>query len=248
MSCGIYKITNQLNNKSYIGQSINIESRWNHHKNYSMESAHYPLYQAFKKYGVENFTFEIIELCSKEKLNEKEIYWIQKYNTYYNGYNQTTGGQSGNENNTIKISKEDICIIYDLLQNSSITQREIALIFNVGEDTISEINQGKTRINPELTYPLRNNHKKIAFCKECGVVLSDSRSLRCIACEQKRRRVCERPSREELKNLIRNKSFVQIGKQFGVSDNTIRKWCDAENLPRKVKDIKSYSNEEWDLI
>lgn len=55
-------------------------------------------------------------------------------------------------------------------------------------------------------------------------------------------------SREELKKLIRTTPFVQIGKQFNVSDNAIRKWCDKYNLPRKVSDIKKYSDEEWELI
>ena len=52
-------------------------------------------------------------------------------------------------------------------------------------------------------------------------------------------------SREELKKLIRTVSFVKIGKQFGVTDNTIRKWCDKYKLPRKVSEIKKYTDEEW---
>jgi transposase len=55
-------------------------------------------------------------------------------------------------------------------------------------------------------------------------------------------------TREELKQLIRTTPFTQIGKQFGVSDNTIRKWCDKYNLPRKVSEIKKYSDEDWSKI
>lgn len=54
--------------------------------------------------------------------------------------------------------------------------------------------------------------------------------------------------REELKQLIRNQSFLAIGKQFNVSDNAIRKWCDKYNLPRKKTEIKNYSDKEWNLI
>ena len=61
-------------------------------------------------------------------------------------------------------------------------------------------------------------------------------------------RTVERPTREELKNLIRTVPFITIGKQFGVSDNAIRKWCKIENLPYTKKEIKSYSDKEWDLI
>ena len=55
-------------------------------------------------------------------------------------------------------------------------------------------------------------------------------------------------TREELKNLIRSKPFTAIGRQFNVSDNTIRKWCDKFNLPRKATEIKIFSDEDWELI
>lgn len=247
MSCGIYKITNNVNQHCYIGQSINIESRWVHHKNFSKSMNHYPLYLAFEKYGIENFTFEIIEECPIEKLNEREIYWIQYYNSYYDGYNQTTGGQEGNTNNIIKISKEDILIIYDLLQNTNIPQKIIAEQFGVGQDTISEINQGKTRINPNLKYPLRQNKKEEKHCPKCGKIIYPT-SEYCDTCRKFLNRITVRPNREELKNLIRTLPFTEIGARYNVSDNAIRKWCDAEHLPRKKTEINSYSDEEWKLI
>ena len=64
----------------------------------------------------------------------------------------------------------------------------------------------------------------------------------------KERRVVERPSREELKYKIRKSSFTEIGKQYGVSDNTIRKWCVFYNLPKKVTEIKKYTDLQWDNI
>lgn len=99
--CGIYKITNLVNGKVYIGQSIDIHRRWNNHKRKTFiksdEQYNYPLYRAFRKYGLDNFSFEIIEECSEEELNKKEIYYIDLYRTYIcwkdsNGYNQTLGG------------------------------------------------------------------------------------------------------------------------------------------------------------
>ena len=88
---GIYKITNRINNKCYIGQSINIERRWKEHINDDIKLDR-AIGKAFKKYGISNFTFEIIEQCSEEKLDEREIFWIQYYNSYANGYNMTLGG------------------------------------------------------------------------------------------------------------------------------------------------------------
>ena len=56
------------------------------------------------------------------------------------------------------------------------------------------------------------------------------------------------PTKEELKNLIRTMSFLQIGKQFGVTDNAVRKWCKQYNLPYKASEIKKYTDEEWEKI
>lgn len=100
MSQGIYKITNKLNNKCYIGKSSNIEERWKYHKWRYQEKGHSeydkPLYRAFRKYGIENFTFEIIELVDNTQINEKETYWIEYYNSYgSSGYNATKGGDGG---------------------------------------------------------------------------------------------------------------------------------------------------------
>ena len=63
---GIYKITNNINGHSYIGLSTNLEDRWKYHLTpYNQERESYKtLYKAFKKYGVENFSFEILEECS----------------------------------------------------------------------------------------------------------------------------------------------------------------------------------------
>lgn len=91
--------------------------------------------------------------------------------------------------------------------------------------------------------------EKKFYCSECGKeITSSSKSGLCCDCVNKLHRVCDRPSREELKILIRSTPFTRIAAQFGVSDNAIRKWCDGYNLPRKVSDIKGYSNEEWELL
>lgn len=93
---GIYKITNQLNGKCYIGQSIDIKMRWIQHlycgKNGIQKGKLYP---AMFHDGIDNFQFEVLEECnlSQEELNNKERYWINHYNSFNNGYNSTPGGQ-----------------------------------------------------------------------------------------------------------------------------------------------------------
>lgn len=91
MAIGIYKITNNLNHHFYIGQSKNIQHRWvDHRTSFKKKHTHYTVLQkAFKKYGINNFTFEIIEECPVEKLNEKEIFYIS---TLKPEYNMTLGG------------------------------------------------------------------------------------------------------------------------------------------------------------
>lgn len=84
---------------------------------------------------------------------------------------------------------------------------------------------------------------KIYYCQNCGKEISKNATY-CEKCIHIIQRVCDRPSREELKELIRNKPFTQIANQFNVSDNAIRRWCDTENLPRKKSAINQYTDEE----
>lgn len=98
--CGIYKIVNELNNKMYIGQSINIYERWRHHKIQLRHDKHHNshLQNAWNKYGEQNFQFVIIEECSESVLDVREIYYITKYNTFVHsknakGYNLSIGGE-----------------------------------------------------------------------------------------------------------------------------------------------------------
>ena len=92
----------------------------------------------------------------------------------------------------------------------------------------------------------RNSIKKI-YCADCGKKIT-SGAIRCEECSQKARRKVERPSREELKELIYTLPFTTIGKQFGVTDNAIRKWCIQYGLPSKKREIKQYDKKEWEKI
>ena len=92
--CGIYKITNLENGQAYIGQSVDIRERFRQHIKSSLTSGPTTnkLYQQMKKYGPENFTFEILEIVDRGKLNERETYWIDFYKTKEYGLNGTKGG------------------------------------------------------------------------------------------------------------------------------------------------------------
>lgn len=91
----IYKITNILNGKSYIGKTMQtIEARWKKHCNdfHLPRCNKRPLYNAMTKYGIDAFKIETLEECSDIEVNEREKYWIQYYDTFTNGYNATLGG------------------------------------------------------------------------------------------------------------------------------------------------------------
>lgn len=92
----IYKITNDVNEKVYIGKTLrSVEKRWKEHiKDSKREhTENRPLYRAMNKYGIDNFHIETIEECSDELVEEREVFWIKEYNSFgKNGYNATIGG------------------------------------------------------------------------------------------------------------------------------------------------------------
>ena len=91
-----------------------------------------------------------------------------------------------------------------------------------------------------------STHSGKFYCEDCGCEISYG-AKKCLSCRNKEKSK-NIPERNELKSLIRIKPFTQIGADFGVTDNAVRKWCDKYNLPRKSGDIKKYSEEEWDLL
>lgn len=88
----VYIIKNDLNNKVYIGQtSQSVEARYSKHKSAAKYGLDRHLYRAMRKYGIEHFWAEVIEYTDNP--NEREQYWIQKYDSVKNGYNETLGGE-----------------------------------------------------------------------------------------------------------------------------------------------------------
>lgn len=238
---GIYKITNTINNKSYIGQSTNIEKRWNKHKTIFTRKKEceydYPLYRAFRKYGLENFSFSVIEECKVSELDEKEIFWIDYYDTYYNGYNQTLGGSG-----VFKKLDNDILngITLDLL-NSNLSLSEISEKYHISYEMVQGINTGR-HWKRDINYPIRKyeKSKKTYYCIDCGKEIT-SKAKRCVSCHNINvSKNSNKPSKDILSSLIIKYPLTKIGEKYNVTDNTIRKWCKSYELPYKFKDIKLY--------
>lgn len=90
--CGIYGLRNKTNDKWYVGQSTDIHSRWDRaYKGLRCQNQH-KIYRALKKYGYDGFDKIVLEECSVDKLNAREVYWSEQYDSINNGYNLRVGG------------------------------------------------------------------------------------------------------------------------------------------------------------
>lgn len=94
MKSGIYSLVNRRTWKRYIGQSIDVQKRKNDHLSALKRGAHPNNHLQRAWDNGDRFDFEIIEECLPEDLNDREIYWIAVYDSFYNGYNQCEGGCS----------------------------------------------------------------------------------------------------------------------------------------------------------
>lgn len=152
----IYKITNKINNKVYIGVTDNIKVRFNNHKtrylNKKSREYNKSLYRAFRKYGIGNFDFSIIEdNVSYKNAFEKEKYYISKYDSKEKGYNETIGGE--NPPITSKVTIDEIKYIRQkVFDKSDLNKLYLEFKHKIAKNTFMAICYGKSWRNvcPEL--------------------------------------------------------------------------------------------------
>lgn len=172
--CGIYKITNKINGKIYIGQAKNICTRWNEHYLLSrnedlnhIKNDTSIIHQAIRKYHIENFTFEIVTLCDKDDLNDEERYFISYYNSLVpNGYNIVDGGNKGpemrgEENPNSKLTET---MVYDIRERYKNAERykDVYLQYQdiVSVNTFHDVWIGKTWKHIHIDVYTEENKKK----------------------------------------------------------------------------------------
>lgn len=171
----IYKITNLVNNKIYIGQTITgITNRW---KGHLYKTGCVLLHNAICKYGKENFKIEVIEYCNEESLNEREVYWIAYYksNNKKYGYNILKGGNNGRKG-LYKLSKSEIQEIIDL-EKQGVTHIEIGRRFGINRKTVTfilkrELNYKNKRVSLEER---GDKQQIIDYIKSCNPRAKDVR-------------------------------------------------------------------------
>ena len=232
---GIYKIQNQVNGKCYIGQSTNIQKRWTAHKNrwckpsdHNYES---PLYRTIRKYGIENFTFEVLEECSPDELNQKEIAYIQYYDSFWNGYNQSPGGENGGQ---AKRPKMHLQGIIDDLENTTLKHSEIAEKWGVSTEMVQGINTGR-HWRHNRTYPIRPSKRNpMAHCPICNAPLYNHNQY-CAICETLLQNTPTQPIAQTMRELIAAyRNFAAVASSLHTSKKTLRAWCERMNLPCSI--------------
>lgn len=177
----IYKITNTINNKVYIGQTkTSIKKRWNAHKTRYNDNNRQGIYSAMRKYGIDNFKIEKIVECPIEDLDEMEKFYIKKYNSFYNGYNLTFGGEGSS---TLQLDENKVIEKYK--ECGYIT--DTAIFFNCSEPIISNILhknniQIKTKPKFNITSLPRNTKVDLAKMKKIKIVELDKEFSSILEC------------------------------------------------------------------
>lgn len=152
---------------------------------------------------------------------------------------RSTGGTKGFTYKTL--IETDIDILFVLTELGEMYEIPIADI-----STTSSINLGPDRqcyriddVDTQYLKKEYNSTKNIKYCSSCGkeVGIRNISGL-CNICASKEKRIVERPSKEQLLKELKESNFVQVGKKYGVSDNSIRKWCKSYNLPTHISEIK----------
>lgn len=165
MKKAIYKYENKINHKIYIGQTNDIVKRHREHLCGTKSKKISLIDKAIRKYGIENFTFDIIEWT--EEYNEREQYWIQYYRSKVPyGYNVVNGGgylpnQQGENHSQVKITEEIARNIQKDLMNYNLTRPQIVKKYKVTYSIVENISNGHTWNYYNLDYPLRPTEREL---------------------------------------------------------------------------------------
>ena len=234
--CGIYIIKNKINNKVYIGQSVDIMCRWYAHKNSAKgksQDSYTKIHTAMNNLGIENFYIEILEECEYSQLNKREKHWINFFDSYNNGYNMTLGGESNRgETNGRAILTEEQVIEIRLAYGNKIPFREVYekyknIISKRGLQKVWHYETWKYVLPEVYTDENREWHSTMSKGHIDG-----NKKLG----KNNKERSC---TKEEILNFkkLRSKglSYKKISNIVGRSSSTVRKYCLFQECPSNNK-------------
>lgn len=216
MKKSIYKITNLINGKVYIGQTKNIKRRIREHQQEYSSSATSKIRNAILKYGIKNFKIEILEK-DIENYNEREKYWISFYDSTdrNKGYNITIGGEeppiiSGEDSYFSKFTDYEVrSIINDI--NKGLSYDEISNKYKVTQAYLVKLNKGEVRKLSDISYPIRRHGNERTGIQKVDTII----------------------------NLLLNttKSILQIARENNISPSTIKDINDGKcyNCPKYIQ-------------
>lgn len=185
----IYKITNKINDKVYIGYTSRTPDRrfyehtWEAENRIDEDSS--CLHKAMNKYGINSFTIEVIEEFSEDEKDWQELekFYIQQYNSLVpNGYNILIGGDKppvryGDKNNKTKLSDEKLQELYMDLRDTTIPYQTLSEKYGLSLSQLGRINNGTARFHPEETYPIRKYNQNELYTLEVMHLLATNNSL-----------------------------------------------------------------------
>ena len=178
----IYCYTNKQNGKKYVGQTNNIQRRYRQHKedsftNYNDARYNQAIHCAIRKYGLDNFDFEILEVLenkTSEEVNERETYWIrEKSSLAPNGYNLKAIGEANRGRNSSSLSDADKNEIRRRLREKE-PIREIAEDYLLSYSYVSQINTGERLFSESENYPLQSNRTEVYLYLKIIELLKDT--------------------------------------------------------------------------
>lgn len=242
----IYKFTNKINGKHYIGQTNNLQKRFNGHKSesFNQKASGYnlPFHSAIRKYGIENFSFETLEEImdgeSQGFINEREKYFINYYKslTTENGYNLTVGGNGCSKmpltyeeklNRSKLFSKEEIVDIQNrLINDEEFDDIEKIYAPKLKRTFLVNINTGNNFFNPDFSYPLKPHSKSKFSQKEIRAIKDRIKKGDKYADIQKDFNI-------KSKGFL---SMINTGKYF---------YSDEDSYPLCNKGCRKADNEKW---
>lgn len=195
----IYLVENLINNKNYIGQTIqnDINKRWNKHKQVNKSFIGTCLFNAYKKYGIENFKFKLLCICFDDDTNKFEEEYIKKYNTLYpNGYNMIGGGKN----------RKFTPILKEIISNKLKGENHPMYGKHLKDETKQKLRQANSGINS------KNYGKKLTH--------EEKQHLSKLAIERHKNKLTTQ--KEETKNKIR-KSIIKYYENIEIKNkNNIR--------------------------